>query len=257
MDKRVAIIQSNYIPWKGYFDIINYVDEFLLYDEAQYTRRDWRNRNRIKTPGGLNWLTIPVKVKGRYYQLIHETLISDDSWVENHIKTLRHMYARTDHFETMFARIEPVYHRAADETHLSKINYLFTTAICEILGIDTRITWSMDYPSRDGRVERLISLCQQTNATVYVSGPSAKDYMEHDLFDEANIAVEYVNYAGYPEYDQSYPPFEHGVTILDLLFHVGDDAPKYMKTFGKADVPPFGIPYQNNQNGADNTHESN
>src|SRR5208283_1807000 len=95
--KSLAAIQSNYIPWKGYFDIINRVDEFMLYDDAQYTRRDWRNRNKIKTPRGLRWLTIPVRVKGKFHQKICETEISDPGWAAGHWQTLRQNYARAKH----------------------------------------------------------------------------------------------------------------------------------------------------------------
>ncbi|MFW5835685.1 MAG: WbqC family protein, partial [bacterium] len=97
--KKIAILQSNYIPWKGYFDIINYVDEFIVYDDAQYTRRDWRNRNLIKTPRGLKWLTIPVEVKGKYTQTIYETKIADKNWAEKHWKSIRHNYNEADCFE--------------------------------------------------------------------------------------------------------------------------------------------------------------
>src|ERR1041384_7029573 len=98
MQKMVAIVQSNYIPWKGYFDMIRGVDEFVLYDDVQYTRRDWRNRNRIKTAQGTQWLTIPVEVKGKYLQAIKETKISDPSWGRTHWRTLCHSYNRAPHF---------------------------------------------------------------------------------------------------------------------------------------------------------------
>src|ERR1700722_1414573 len=107
--RKVAILQSNYIPWKGYFDVINMVDEFVLFDSAQYTRRDWRNRNRIKTRTGPAWLTIPVVVKGRYLQAINETEIEDSSWAEHHWKTIIHNYARATHFETYRKRFEELY----------------------------------------------------------------------------------------------------------------------------------------------------
>ena len=96
--KKVAIIQSNYIPWKGYFDIINKVDEFILYDDAQYTRRDWRNRNKIKTPQGLKWMSIPVKVKGKFFQKISETKVSDTTWYKNHLALLKQNYSLTNTF---------------------------------------------------------------------------------------------------------------------------------------------------------------
>src|ERR1700754_2429408 len=96
--KRVAIVQSNYIPWKGYFDLIAAVDEFILYDDMQYTRRDWRNRNQIKTPLGVQWMTVPVQVKGKYYQKIKDTEIDGIDWAEAHWRLLAQNYRRAAHF---------------------------------------------------------------------------------------------------------------------------------------------------------------
>jgi len=97
--KKVAILQSNYIPWKGYFDMIGLVDEFILYDDMQYTRRDWRNRNKIKTPNGLAWLTIPVEVKGKYFQKINETIISEPQWAKDHWATIKQFYSKARFFK--------------------------------------------------------------------------------------------------------------------------------------------------------------
>jgi hypothetical protein len=121
MNKRVAIVQSNYIPWKGYFDLINLVDEFVLFDDIQYTRRDWRNRNRIKTPTGLMWLTVPVVVKGRYYQRIRETVIADPEWNKAHWKSIVLNYARAKHFDTYREFLEELY-LGCNERFLSQIN---------------------------------------------------------------------------------------------------------------------------------------
>lgn len=117
-DKKVAIVQSNYIPWKGYFDMIAAVDEFILYDDMQYTRRDWRNRNQIKTPQGPQWLTVPVKVKGKYLQTIRETEIDGVDWVEAHWKAIVQNYRRAPHFEEVAAAFEPSY-RQHQYSHLS------------------------------------------------------------------------------------------------------------------------------------------
>jgi len=234
--KRVAIVQSCYIPWKGYFDLINLVDEFVLYDDRQYTRRDWRNRNRIKTPQGTRWLTIPVEVKGRYHQRIDETLISDPDWADVHWKTLHHNYASAPHFDTYAERIEALY-RAANDRRLSAVNRTFLEEICAILGITTRLSWSTDYEASGARTERLVSLCRAAGATTYLSGPSAREYMDEALFDQAGIELEYMSYEGYPEYPQLHPPFEHGVTVLDLLFNTGPDAPRFMKSFAKRETP--------------------
>ncbi len=232
-EKTVAIIQSNYIPWKGYFDIINMSDEFILFDEAQYTRRDWRNRNKIKTPNGVMWLTIPVKVKGLYHQLIRETEVMDKRWGREHWKTLCHVYGRAPYFDQYRAFFEELYLTVSEEeTFLSQINYRFLKAICGLLGICTPLTWSHDYELLDGKTERVLGLCLQVGATVYLSGPSARAYLDEAQFTAVNMRVEYMDYSGYPEYHQLYPPFEHAVSILDLIFNEGPDAPRFMKSFG-------------------------
>ncbi len=231
--KTVAIVQSCYIPWKGYFDLVNRADEFILYDDRQYTRRDWRNRNRIKTPQGPIWLTIPVQVKGRYHQRIDETEISDADWREQHWRTLRHAYAAAPCFSDVADRSEALY-RETRETRLSLVNRRFIDAICELLGIETSLSWSTDYDVEGARTERLVNLCLAAGASRYLSGPSAREYLDEEQFARHDIDLEYVDYAGYPEYPQLYPPFEHAVTILDLLFHTGRDAPRYMKSFAHA-----------------------
>lgn len=228
--KKVAIVQSNYIPWKGYFDLINSVDEFILFDDMQYTRRDWRNRNKIKTAKGLIWLTIPVQVKGKYYQKIKDTEISDMEWGRQHWKTITFNYNRARYFQDYKHIFEPLY-LSCQEKYLSRINYLFIVNICKILGINTKISWSMDYNIVEGKTERLISLCKQAQATEYISGPAAKNYINEDLFKQENIKLSYIDYSNYPEYHQLYPPFEHGVSVIDLIFNEGENAKKYMKSF--------------------------
>jgi hypothetical protein len=228
--RRVAILQSNYIPWKGYFDLIHSVDEFILYDDMQYTRRDWRNRNKIKTKDGLLWLTIPVEVKGRYHQKIRETVISDPDWNRHHRRVLATSYAKAPHFRRYAEFFEALY-LGCSARLLSEVNYRFLTAVCGLLGIRTRISWSADYELAEGKTERLVSLCRQAGAAEYLSGPAAREYIEPERFAEAGIRLRYMDYSGYPEYPQLFPPFEHGVSVLDLIFNVGPDAPRYMKSF--------------------------
>ena len=228
--KKLAIVQSNYIPWKGYFDLVNSVDEFILYDDMQFTRRDWRNRNLIKTPSGPQWLTIPVAVKGRYLQSICETEISDPNWGTRHWSTLSHNYSKAPFFDLYQPVFEPLYRQ--QEQSLSKVNFGFLRAICGILGITTRISWSMDYrPLKEGKTERLVDLCRRAGGAHYISGPAARDYIEPHLFDEAGIDLGFFDYAGYPEYPQRFGKFEHGVSVLDLLFNTGPQAPRFMKSF--------------------------
>jgi hypothetical protein len=228
--KSVAIVQSSYVPWKGYFDLINSVDEFILYDDRQFTRRDWRNRNRIKTAQGTIWLTIPVRVKGKYTQRIDETEIADPSWADQHWKTVEHAYRGARCFETVRPSLESLY-ADGDEPRLSGVNRRFIERICELLGISTRLTWSTDYAAEGAKSERLVALCRSAGATRYVSGPTARAYLDERLFAKAGIEVCYADYSGYPEYEQLHPPFEHAVSILDLLVHEGDGAKQFMKSF--------------------------
>lgn len=231
MSKKVAILQSNYIPWKGYFDIIASVDEFIFYDEMQYTTRDWRNRNKIKTPNGLKWLTISVNGKGCQTNglKISEAKISDTKWANSHWNTIKQFYRKAPYFKDYADIFEKIYKECEQEEFLCKVNYKFIYAINEILGIKTKISFSQDYGLIDGKTERLVDLVQKAGGTEYLSGPAAKDYIVSELFEEANIKLSWMDYSNYPEYPQLYPPFEHGVSILDLIFNCGPEARKYMK----------------------------
>lgn len=230
MCKKVAIVQSNYIPWKGYFDLINMVDEFILLDDVQYTRRDWRNRNRIKSQSDPIWLTIPVNVRGKYYQKIKDTLISDREWNSKHWKSILYSYSKANFFKHYGSLFEDLY-LCSNERYLSEVNYRFLTAICKLLGITTMISWSMDYCLVEGPTERLVDLCKQAGAAEYLSGPSARSYIDEEIFRAEGITLSYIDYSGYPEYPQLHPPFEHYVSIIDLILNTGPDAPKYMLSF--------------------------
>jgi hypothetical protein len=226
--KKVAILQSNYIPWKGYFDLIRLVDEFILYDDMQYTRRDWRNRNKIKTPNGLQWLTIPVEVKGKYFQKINETTVSDPEWARSHWSTIKSFYSKAPYFREYKDVFENFY-LSTTEPFLSKINYELILIINKILGIKTKISWSSDYILSEGKTERLLDLTLQAGGTEYISGPAAKDYIEPELFEKAGVLLSWMDYSGYNEYPQLYPPFEHGVSVIDLIFNTGPEAINFLK----------------------------
>jgi hypothetical protein len=227
MGRRVAILQSNYIPWKGYFDLIKGVDVFIIYDVAQFTKNDWRNRNRIKSPGGPAWLTIPVV--HRFGQAIEETEVSDPRWAARHWKTIVQSYARAPHFTELKEWAQQLYLEAAAERRLSRINHWFLVEICRLLAIETRLCWANEFRLIPGRTERLVDLCLQAGATEYLSGPGARAYLDQELFDEAGIKVTYADYSGYPEYRQLFPPFEQNVSVLDLLFNEGTGAARFMK----------------------------
>ncbi|MEX1034603.1 MAG: WbqC family protein [Sneathiella sp.] len=225
---RVAIVQSNYIPWKGYFDLIASVDRFVLYDDMQFTRRDWRNRNKIKTPQGLAWLTVPVLSKGKYFQTIKDTQIDGAAWAAKHWKSIEINYARAPYFEMMAEFFRPTY-EGEMPTFLSELNTQLIRNVCEFLNIDAIVENSADYDLVEGQSERLVDLCKQLGADVYVSGPLARDYLDTALFLSEGIKVEWFDYSGYPVYDQLWGGFEHGVSILDLIANTGLNAPNYMK----------------------------
>ncbi len=224
--KKVAILQSNYIPWKGYFDIIAAVDEFIIYDDVQFTTSDWRNRNKIKVNDQLQWLTIPV-----YHSLsdrICDVKVSLKNWNVKHWKTLQMSYGRAPAFRDTSEFVEELY-RSQRSTYLSQINVEFIRAISDFLGIDTRITHSSEYSYGGDKSEKVLTLCKAAGADCYLSGPAAKSYLDVNLFDQEKIAVEWMDYSGYPEYRQTGGTFEHGVSILDLIFNTGYLAHSYMK----------------------------
>ncbi len=233
---RVAILQSNYIPWKGYFDLINSVDVFVWYDDVQYTTRDWRNRNRIKTAQGLRWLTVPCgSCRSR---LINQVALHDPGWQEVHWNTLSRAYARAPFFADYRDFFEALY-LGRRWRSLSEMNRTFITRICrEILGIRTSFRDSTEFDLTAAKADRLLELLEQIGADSYLSGPAARDYLDTRLFEERGIAVEWMDYDGYPAYPQLHGPFEHRVTLLDLLFHVGDDAGGYI--WGGRETPLCG-----------------
>lgn len=229
--KKVAISQSNYIPWKGFFDMINSVDEFVIYDDMQFTKRDWRNRNQIKTANGLLWLTIPVKVRGKFHQKIYETEIESSDWAEKHWKTIQMAYSKAPFFRSQSAKFEALYESASKMPLLSDVNELFLKEICKILEINTPFLHSRDLVLHEEKTQRLVNICQDLKATAYVSGPAAKDYIDSDQFSRAGVQLKWMNYQNYQTYPQLHGDFAHGVSVLDLIFNVGPDFKQYMKSF--------------------------
>lgn len=228
-NKKIAILQSNYIPWKGYFDIIDSVDEFIFYDEMQYTKNDWRNRNKIKTQNGLLWLSIPTETKGHLSNKISEVKITDKRWAKKHWNSIQNSYAKAPYFKQYKDLFENLYKSCENEEYLCNVNYKFIYAVNEILGINTKISFDKDYGLVEGKTERLVDLCQKAGATEYLSGPAAKDYIDESLFQKANIKLSWMDYLGYKEYPQLFQPFNHGVSVIDLIFNCGAASKEFIK----------------------------
>jgi hypothetical protein len=227
--RRISIVQSCYIPWKGFFDLIAQCDEYVMFDSVQYVKRHWHNRNRIKTANGVEWLTIPVVSKGRFEQPIDEVTI-EKPWAEKHWRALELAYKRAPFFEDYAPAVKRWYEVADKKTLLTDVNAVFLRGICKTLGLKTRITRDTAYPIQGVKTERLLAIVRAAGADRYLSGPSARTYFDEAAFKAAGVTPEWMNYDGYPEYKQLHRgDFEHAVSVLDLLFNTGPDALRYLR----------------------------
>lgn len=226
---KCVILQPSYIPWRGYFDLIKRCDLFLFYDDVQYDTRGWRHRNRIKTPRGLEWLSIPVHSKGaqKNHTLISDVQIAwETSWTQTHLGKMRESYKNAPYFEQYIAILEEAF--LVPPARLADLTIPLSEKIARELGITStefRRTSALGLEGK--KTDRLIDALKKVGATHYLSGPSARDYIEAEKFASAGIALEYIVY-DYPQYEQFYPPYDPGVTIFDLLFMQGPSAPGYI-----------------------------
>lgn len=225
--KKIAILQSDYIPWKGVFDMINMVDEFVFFEDVDYTKRDWRSRNRIVTPQGVIWLTVPVKKCERGTKIKDVQISHDVDWQKLHYQTLKTNYHKAPFFKEYEYLLEDFYINHNWDS-LSEMNIYMTKKISEVLGIKTRFVNSKDIKSNGAKDDKLIEICQQLGATHYLSGPAAKDYISLDKFMKAGIGLSYIYYDAYPEYKQMQESYDPYVSILDVLFNCGESAPSYI-----------------------------
>jgi hypothetical protein len=224
---RVVINQSNYIPWKGYFDLIHDADLFIFHDDLQFTKNDWRNRNRIKTVRGLTWLTIPVGTDE--HRLINQVLLpAGREWRGKHWRMLVQSYEKAPHFlhyETFFREM----YAGGPWRTLSELNqFLIKTIARDFLGITTEFVDSTSFKLTSQKQNRVFELLKAVGATTYISGPAAKSYLDPARFAREGIELIWKDYSGYPEYPQPHPPFEHAVSIVDLLFCTGPDGPRHI-----------------------------
>lgn len=233
MARTVVVTQSNYLPWRGWFDMVRQSDALVLLDSVQFTRRDWRNRNRIKTAQGLAWLTVSVEAKGKFDQAVDETRISDASWAEAHLRSLALAYARAPHFAGTFPWIEAQLRAVAAEPLLSRVNEALIRGFCARLGIGVPIVRDGELLPRESLPglnpsERLAALAEAAGGTRYVSGPAAKAYLDPAPFARRGIEVAWMDYSGYPDYPQLWGSFEPAVSVVDLMLNMGEDAPRYL-----------------------------
>jgi hypothetical protein len=227
-----AILQPSYLPWRGYFDQIRRSDVFVFYDDVQFDRHGWRNRNRVKTANGSVWLTVPVRKKGSVEQgiPINEIEIDDSNrWHRKHLATLRQAYAQAPYLDRYMPVLER--HLLDPPAKLVDLTLGLTIDLARVLDLDATFMRSSEIGVSGDRTERLVGILESIGATHYLSGPSARSYLDEDQLDRAGIELEYMDYT-YPEYPQLHPPFDPQVSIVDLLFTLGPSARELLRPLG-------------------------
>ena len=224
---RVAILQPSYLPWLGFFEQMHRSDQFILYDDVQFTRRDWRNRNRVRVLEGSVWLTVPVIQKNKYDQNLLETKIDNStSWKRKHLETIRCHYSKTPFFDMYFPWCEKVFN--SDWNFLLDLSLETIQYLKGELKINTTLLRSSELDESGNKTERLISICKQLGATQYLSGDSARNYISEKDFSDQGIELEYQEYQ-HPEYPQRYEGFVPFLSTIDLLFNCGDKSMEFLK----------------------------
>ncbi|MFC1718247.1 WbqC family protein [Candidatus Poribacteria bacterium] len=222
---KAAIIQSAYIPWKGYFDIIHDVDVFVFLEDVQYTKQDWRSRNKIKTIDGTKWISVPVI--GGIDKMIYEARIDyARDWRRKHRDTIHHSYLSAEYYDDCKESILGVYDSKYET--ISELNISATKKISALLGISTDFVNSRDLNTSGTKDDKLIEICQKIGADHYLSGPTARDYIVKEKFEEASIELEFKDYSEYPTYNQLWGEFDHYVSVIDLILNCGEKAPYYI-----------------------------
>jgi hypothetical protein len=228
MNNKIIITQSNYIPWKGYFTSMKHATHIVLYDDAQYTRRDWRNRNKIITPSGPTWLSIPIDVKGKYHQKVNEAKVKNNTWPVDHWNKIRQNYRKAPYFNQYSEYFEPIYKDVLPQyEYLTDINRLMLEKCINLLGIEIQILDSRDFEIRGGKTGKLINICKDLEADEYFTGPAAKNYMEEEMFPNNGITLTYYDLDNFPPYQQLWDGFDPFVSVLDMFFNLGDDTLNY------------------------------
>lgn len=235
---RIALLQSNYIPWKGYFDLIHSADQLVIYDTRQYTKNDWRNRNQILLNGELTWLTVPIKASGRFGQRIQDAEVADRRWALKHWKSVSQAYSRHPYYEQYSDTWNEAWRHAADLCNLSQLNLHFLRMLLSQLGISTPVVRDADLACghellSDGVADPsalVLKICVELGASQYITGPAGLAYLKYDDFREAGVDVVVADYSSYPPYPQ--PGREdtvHQVSVLDLLANVGPEAHQHLR----------------------------
>lgn len=225
--KKVAVIQSSYIPWKGYFDMIRNVDLFIFYDHVQFTKQDWRSRNFIKAPEGKRFLSIPCGSNTN--RKIYEVELPDNDWQRGHWDSIKQCYKKAPFFSEFKSFFDEIY-LGKRWKYLSELNqYVIKKIAADILKTTTVFEDSRTYDLQHSKAEGIKEILEKCGSEIYLCGPAAKNYLRGDFIDTMSSKLVWMDYAGYPEYDQLYLPFDHNVSIIDMIFNLGYETTNYMK----------------------------
>lgn len=217
--KTLVVLQPGYLPWLGFFDQLDRSDVFVYYDDVQFDKEGWRNRNRIKSQSGATWLTVPVLHGGRFGQKIKDVEIDNrQPWARKHLATISQAYARAPFRQQYLPELAEVLSRRFDS--LVELDIILVDVVCRWLGLERRIERASRLGVEGGQSERLLRLCQHFEATRYLSGDSAKDYLDLALFEGAGVKVDWQSFR-HPTYSQLHGEFVPYLSIVDLVFNMG------------------------------------
>jgi WbqC-like protein family len=238
---KVVINQPTYLPWIGYFDLIDQADRFILLDCVQFEKRSWQQRNRIKLRGGLQWLTVPAKTQGRLTQLIREVEISDPKFWSDHTRAIELAYRRTPYFERYFPPLTRLL-EANGGALLLDLNFALIQWICAELQIRTPILTASSLGQSGKRTELLANLCASQGATEYLSPAGSAAYLvaEEETMRQRGTQIVFHHYE-HPVYRQNFPPFEPFASVIDLLFNEGPRSYEILRSGRKECLSPAQI----------------
>lgn len=217
MSKIIAILQPGYLPWLGFFEQLHRSDVFVIYDDVQYDKNSWRNRNRIKTPNSVGWLTVPVHGKTTI-KVLEVAIDNNQNWRQKHIKALKNNYSKAPHFKEYWPVFEKILSQEWD--NLADLNITLVKEIMRILRLDRQIEFSSQLNIGGDRISRLINICKYFKADIFYEGAAGRDYIDEKVFNQAGIKVEFQDYK-HPEYRQLHGDFVSHLSVVDLIFNEG------------------------------------
>lgn len=234
-----AIMQPTFLPWIGYFDLIDQVDKFVFLDNVQFEKQSWQQRNKIRTASGAEWLTVPVFIKGRFGQKIFNVEIKNDTFPEKQIKTLQHHYSKTEYYKYYWPKLEAILINSKSSQSLANLNIALIRYIAEMLEISTPFILASEMPASADRSDRLVNILKNIGVNEYLSPQGSMRYLGQDykIFEKAKISILFHAFQQ-PEYKQRYSPFITGLSAIDMLFNEGaQDSGRLMRAARMPSIP--------------------